>query len=249
MLEKNEAWMRDHDPSALYSSYIHRWRVERITELMKPIAGNVLDIGCFDGTIAGKLIEQGNKQVYGVDRMGSALKLAAAKGVKTYELDIDEQNTDFENEFFDATLATGVLDSLYDPDGVVEEIHRVLKPGGTLIVSLPNLACLSNRTLMFFGNPPWQVLSSAREGLGTLRHFNMAVLTELLRKKGFSITHRESNAVVFPFVRFGFNRFPILRNVFGSAGTWDRKRIFFCRTLAKLFPNLGERLLVVAVKK
>ncbi len=249
MLEKNDAWMREHDPGELYSSYIHRWRIERIAELMKPISGKVLDIGCFDGTIAGKLIAHGNKEVHGIDRMASALKLAAAKGVKTYQLDIDEQNTDFENEYFDAALATGVLDSLYDPDGVIEEIHRVLKPGGTLIVSVPNLACLSNRTLMLFGNPPWQVLSSARVGLGTIRHFNMAALTDLMRKHGFSITHRESNAVVFPFVRFGFRRFPILRDVFGSPGTWDRKRIFFCRTLAKLFPNLGERLLVTCVKK
>jgi len=249
MLQKNDAWMRDHDPSSLYSSYIHRWRVERIVEIMRPIAGNVLDIGCFDGTIAEKLIAQGNKQIFGIDRMASALELAAAKGVNTYELDIDEQNTAFEDEFFDAALATGVIDSMFDPDGVVEEIHRVLKPGGTFIVSVPNLACLSNRTLMMFGSPPWQVLSSARVGLGTIRHFNMAALTDLMRKKGFSVTHRESNAVVFPFVRFGFRRFPILRNVFGNPGTWDTKRIFFCRTLAKLFPNLGERLLVVAVKK
>ncbi len=249
MLEKNDAWIRDHNPGELYTSYIHRWRVERIVELMKPISGNVLDIGCFDGTIAGKLIDQGNKQVYGVDRMDTALEFAKEKGVKTYHLDIDEHNTDFETEFFDAALATGVIDSLFDPDGVVEEIHRVLKPGGTLIVSLPNVACLSNRTLMMFGSPPWQALSSAREGLGTLRHFNLTALTELFERHGFSITHRESNAVVFPFVRFGFRRFPVLRDMFGTFGTWQRKRIFFCRTLAKLFPNLGERLMVVGIKK
>ena len=249
MLEKNDAWMREHDPGSLYTSYIHRWRIERIAELMKPISGKVLDIGCFDGTVASKLIAHGNKQVYGIDRMTSALELAAAKGVKTFELDIDEQNTDFEDGFFDGALATGVLDALFDPDGVIEEVHRVLKPGGTLIVSVPNIACLSNRTLMVFGSPPWQVLSSARIGLGTLRHFNMNSLLDLVRSKGFTITRHESNAVVFPFVRFGFRRFPILRDVFGNPCTWDKKRIFFCRSLAKLFPTLGERLLVAAVKK
>ncbi|NOX58078.1 MAG: class I SAM-dependent methyltransferase [Planctomycetes bacterium] len=249
MLDKNEAWLRDNKPDSMYDSYIHKWRGERILELMKPIQGKVLDIGCFDGTIAGKIIKQGDKEVYGMDRMASALELAKTHGVKTIHADIDEQNTDFADGYFDAALATGVLDSLFDPDGVIEELNRVLKPGGTLIVSLPNLACLSNRTLMFFGKPPWQVQAGAREGLGTMRYFTMGTLTDLVERCGFKVTHREANAVVFPFARFGFSRFPILRGLFGAPGTWENKRIFFNRTLAKLFPNLGERLLVVAVKK
>lgn len=248
MLAKNDAWLRDNKPDDIYTSYIHTWRIERILQLMKPIAGKVLDIGCFDGTIAGKLIEQGDKEVYGMDRMASALELAKTRGVKTIHADIDEENTDFEDGFFDAALATGVLDSLFDPDGVVEELHRVIKPGGTLLVTLPNLACLSNRTLMLFGKPPWQVQSGARTGLGTIRYFTMSTITDMLERRGFKVTKREANAVVFPFARFGFNRFPILRDLFGAPGTWEHKRIFFNRTLAKIFPNMGERLLVVAVK-
>ena len=45
----------------------------------------------------------------------------------------------FDDDSFDAALSCGVLEHVMDPDGSLDELHRVLRPGGTLYVyKLPN---------------------------------------------------------------------------------------------------------------
>lgn len=47
-----------------------------------------------------------------------------------------------------------MIEHLYNPDILLAEIHRVLKPGGTLVLSTPNLASWVNRILLLFGRFP-----------------------------------------------------------------------------------------------
>ena len=47
-----------------------------------------------------------------------------------------------------------MIEHLYNPDHMLEECRRVLKPGGLLIISTPNLQAWYNRILFLFGVQP-----------------------------------------------------------------------------------------------
>jgi SAM-dependent methyltransferase len=58
----------------------------------------------------------------------------------------------FENESFDAVLSCGVLEHVQDPDGSLEEIRRVLRPGGTFyLYNLPNRWAYTERIARLLG--------------------------------------------------------------------------------------------------
>ena len=51
------------------------------------------------------------------------------------DLCCDLHDVDWSSEYFDAIIATEVLEHLYDPQRAIDEIHRLLKPGGVCILS------------------------------------------------------------------------------------------------------------------
>jgi len=105
-------------------------RYRRASQLAQVWAGaKVLDIGCRDGGLRNYL---NNKVQY----MGIEI-------VKKYESpyvkakDISE-GTDFENDCFDYVFCIKALEHVRNSYFVLTEIKRVLKPGGFLVLSIPN---------------------------------------------------------------------------------------------------------------
>ena len=77
------------------------------------------------------------------------------KHVKTFatpNLNVDPLN--FENESFDLIILGEVIEHLYDPDRVLQECSRILKPNGVLLITTPNLLSWYNRILMVLGYYP-----------------------------------------------------------------------------------------------
>jgi ubiquinone/menaquinone biosynthesis C-methylase UbiE len=60
----------------------------------------------------------------------------------------------FEDNMFDFLYVREVLEHIYRPDKFLEEAKRVLKPGGKIMVSTPNLNSWHVRFLILFGYPP-----------------------------------------------------------------------------------------------
>lgn len=62
------------------------------------------------------------------------------------EHDLEHARMPFADDMFDAVLFTEVLEhiAVVDPKSIVEDIRRVLKPGGVLIFSTPNVCNISN---------------------------------------------------------------------------------------------------------
>ena len=111
----------------------------------------VLDLGCRDGALT-EAYAAGN-DVVGVDADKEALAEAARRGIDTHWADLD-QPLEFGDATFDVAVAGELLEHLRDPRRVVAEIHRVLKPGGTFVASVPNAFRLKGRLRFLAGRAP-----------------------------------------------------------------------------------------------
>jgi methionine biosynthesis protein MetW len=111
----------------------------------------VLDLGCRDGALT-QAYAAGN-EVVGVDADREALAEAERRGIETHWADLD-QPLAFEDGSFDVVVAGELLEHLRDPHRLVAEIRRVLRPGGTLVASVPNAYRLKGRLRFLFGRAP-----------------------------------------------------------------------------------------------
>ncbi|MEQ8426906.1 MAG: class I SAM-dependent methyltransferase [Gammaproteobacteria bacterium] len=99
----------------------------------------VLDIGCGNGYVLSRYARNG-AEVYGVDITEKALTLTK-KRFELMDLPCVLEQTDgdslpFSDNTFDIVSSMGVLHHIENPSPMVQEIHRVLKPGGRFILML-----------------------------------------------------------------------------------------------------------------
>ena len=111
----------------------------------------VLDLGCRSGALTRHFLD-GNS-VVGLDVDAAALEKAAALGIEPVQASVEEP-LPFEDASFDAVVAGDLFEHLQFPDALVSEIHRVLRPGGVLIGSVPNAYRVQTRLLFLRGKPP-----------------------------------------------------------------------------------------------
>jgi 2-polyprenyl-3-methyl-5-hydroxy-6-metoxy-1,4-benzoquinol methylase len=105
-------------------------RLKKATQLAKvPKGARVLDIGCRDGSLKNYL--EKNVIYYGIDIASEF------KGENIIIQDITE-GTNFESHFFDFVFCIDVLEHVKNPFLVLNEINRLLKKEGVLILSVPN---------------------------------------------------------------------------------------------------------------
>ncbi|MDJ0921576.1 MAG: class I SAM-dependent methyltransferase [Henriciella sp.] len=106
----------------------------------------VLDLGCGEGRHVHGLHMIGGLDVVGVDLDEPSLEKAQvgldtlpdSTGGSTRFQKADATALDFEDNSFDAVICSEVLEHLPDYDAALQEIRRVLKPGGKLCISVPH---------------------------------------------------------------------------------------------------------------
>lgn len=159
-------------------------RLEFLTSNVGPAPKRVLDVGCATGYIAYFLVRIGHG-VTGLELNPRMAAEARSLGLEIIEHDLEDP-LPFAREEFDVLHACEILEHLFDTEGVLKELHRVLVPGGVLILSTPNLNSLANRFRVLIGSslPMWGAYPQDRHG-GHIRVFNKAKLFELLRRTQF----------------------------------------------------------------
>jgi SAM-dependent methyltransferase len=107
---------------------------ERVIELLSPQPGErILDVGCGPGHLARELGEiAGAGNVRGVDVSEQMLGLARELGVDA--IHTQGPALPFEDGAFDAAVATQVYEFVEDLPPALEELHRVLRVGGRVLV-------------------------------------------------------------------------------------------------------------------
>jgi SAM-dependent methyltransferase len=128
----------------------------------------VVDLGCRMGDLTA-LFADGN-EVVGVDVDAGALEVCRDRlGIRTVLHDLSRR-LPFEDSEFDVAVLSEVLEHLPYPQLTLKEIRRVLRPGGTLVGSVPNGARLHNRlSFLFTGVVEQDRTHLWHYGPGTLR--------------------------------------------------------------------------------
>ena len=112
----------------------------------QPQSGRLLDVGCSTGKFL-YAMQQRKWQVQGVELSAYAAERARqALGLNVYTGTLIEAA--YEDYSFDAITLWDVLEHVPDPQATLKEIYRILKPGGLLLLSMPNPISVEAR---FFG--------------------------------------------------------------------------------------------------
>lgn len=116
----------------------HRRCVALVTPHLQPGAA-VVDLGCGQGTLLQHLQSLPLNLKLSACDLSPVLVANSAKAAPKATVKVgDLEALPFANAEFDAAFATEVLEHLIPPDKALSEIFRVIKPGGWLLVSLPN---------------------------------------------------------------------------------------------------------------
>lgn len=137
----------------------------------------ILDIGCGNGSFINRLLKKG-WDAYGIDFDEKAVTFCKQKGLKVNHGDLLSQK--YPDSTFDVVTLNHVIEHLFNPNEIIEECNRILKPKGKLVIATPN-----NKSWLFLNvfKKDWFPLDAPRH----ITLFNRNSLMALFKDKGFSI--------------------------------------------------------------
>jgi len=173
-----------------------RRQAQMLAEVLRGSAGPavIVDVGCGDGSaLAIAAGHNPGHRFAGVDWSGDALRRAHALGLTVLRAAVTAPGLPVADGAADVVIMSELIEHLVDPDGAIAEVRRVLRPGGSLLLSTPNLAAWYNRGLLAVGiQPVFSEVSlrgvfgrPGRVVAGHLRLFTRRALTEFLTASGF----------------------------------------------------------------
>ena len=154
----------------------------------------IIDVGCGDGSVLAVAARDIPAHRFaGLDWSAAAVQRARAKGLTVLRAGVDPPGLPIVDGAADVVIMSEVIEHLVDPDQAMAEVRRVLRPGGSLLLSTPNLAAWYNRGLLAFGfQPVFSEVSlrgvygrPGRVVAGHLRLFTRRALAEFLAASGF----------------------------------------------------------------
>jgi len=181
----------------------------------------ILDVGCYDGTFLTMIADN---SLFGVDASDYAVKKCRKLGINTKQFFFDDKKKfPYDDHSFDLIIVGEIIEHIYDTDFFLEEIKRLLKPKGRLILSTPNIASLGRRLYLFAGiSPIIEDSPNEKDSSGHIRYFTRKSLEKLLVKHRLRIKVCKSDIV----------------NLSGNGQIRSG-------ALASLFPSLGQSIIVL----
>lgn len=157
---------------------------------------DVLDIGFGFGHLTFLINRLFNCKVYGIETQNSAhewlKQILENEGIEIKFCDLTKEKIPFKDNSFDLVLFCEVLEHLpVHPAPVINEINRVLRNKGNLILEVPNFAKIYNRYSLLLGrNPSPMYCSNETQQEFYFRHhreYTMDECISLLQENGFEI--------------------------------------------------------------
>ena len=123
----------------------HRLLLDKI-----PPGGRILDAGCSAGYLAERLVDRGSA-VVGLELDPEAAERARGVCEQVLVGDVETMELPFEPATFDAVVCGDLIEHLRDPRAFMARVHPLLRSGGRLALTTPNVANLTIRLQLLFG--------------------------------------------------------------------------------------------------
>lgn len=211
------------NPELLEKENIDRLAVEQVSS-----KSFVLDIGCATGFIGEYLRKKKECEVFGIDIRKEEIQVAKKRLQKAIVIDIEKKDSvkkilkETRNKKFDVILATSVIEHLKEYNNALSHMKFLLKPGGIIVASTPNIAHWSMRLELLkgkFNYSEYGILDNTH-----LHFFTVQTFKEYFEKNGLKV-----GKIFYDTVGGGFPR--------------------ISRFLGKFLPNLfAYQILIVARK-
>jgi SAM-dependent methyltransferase/putative flippase GtrA len=166
-LEEKHFWFRARNRIIL------REFRRRLGHLLRP---RILEIGCGTGYVLRGLASEGSYELTGIEPNLAGLRHARARAPSVEFVQLDARELPYEAAF-DAVGAFDVIEHITEDERVLASVHRALKPGGVLIVTVPQHKWL------------W---SWTDEQARHKRRYGRRELIDKIRAAGFQILHTTS---------------------------------------------------------
>ncbi len=127
-----DEWYRTE--TGRYVDRTEKWLV--FSMLKSRGGGRALDLGCGTGNYTLELRRRGGFDVIGLDASEGMLAVARSKGLNCIKG--DAYSLPFPDGSFDLVLSVTMFEFIHEPERVVAEINRVLKPGGEVLIGTMN---------------------------------------------------------------------------------------------------------------
>lgn len=168
--------------------------------------GKLLDVPSGQGSLSFKLKALGF-QVYAADYGKEVFEI---KDISFQWVDLNSE-LPFESEFFGYVVCVEGIEHLWYPKKCIQEFSRILKLGGILVLTTPNILSISNRLRFFclgyFGGFNY---NENAEKMGHFSSLSFLALNYILKKAGFEVKltthviqrwHKFFLFVFYPFIK------------------------------------------------
>jgi glycosyltransferase involved in cell wall biosynthesis/SAM-dependent methyltransferase len=156
------------------------WEDETCDQVLRAVRGlpreggavNFLDVGCFEGKLLSAIAARTDWKTFGLEANAKAVDAARRQGHQVWQGFAEDATFVIpEDLFFDVVHLGQTLEHFIDPLTVIRRLRAVLKPGGRMILSTPNL---HSQQVKLFGptwahwHPPYHRHIFSRKSLGIL---------------------------------------------------------------------------------
>ncbi|MDD5111129.1 MAG: class I SAM-dependent methyltransferase [Candidatus Altiarchaeota archaeon] len=169
-----------------------------ISLLKKDKIKKVLDVGAGKGQLSKKLRSEGY-DVYACD-----LNTEQYPYENCVYADLDEK-LPYSREQFDCLIAEEVIEHLENPSFTLRELNRILKIGGVLILTTPNILSIFSRMLFLVSGRFHHFNENTYFSIGHKTPLPAWLLSHILESSGFKIDCITYNQSYIPLLRIGFD--------------------------------------------
>ena len=179
---------RKADPYSCHSQIVNWIKAE------KP--ADVLEVGTATGYLTSEMASQ-NSSVTGIEQDPEMAELARPYCRRMIVADIEGMEIGGLGEF-DAIVLGDIIEHLRDPRSVLEKLSRLLKPGGKILISLPNVANIWVRLNLLFGRFNYSRVGILYES--HLRFFTLKTAKRLVADAGLDVISASVTPIPLPLI-------------------------------------------------